>query len=164
MFGIGSSFKSDSLNSFGKCVADYLHSSGEIVLIRNPINGIPLTHEIEEDNSSHKQIKAMTRFMFDCGAIWSMAYVCLRDEEYKNLNEAEAVVKTEKEISKFIKQGLKHVSKYDYDLPKIYQNHKTIIDFEVDARVGGEGSPFNKGVGFGGLFLKEFYKMKSVDE
>ena len=49
-------------------------------------------------------------------------------------------------------------------MPEIYQNHKTIIDFEVDARVGGEGSPFNKGVGFGGFFLKEFYKMKSVDE
>ena len=84
MFGMGSSFKSESLNSFGKVVADYLHTSGELVLIRNPIDGIPLTHQIEEDNSSHKQIKAMTRFMFDCGAIWCMAYVCLRDEEYKS--------------------------------------------------------------------------------
>ena len=51
MFGFGSKFNSRSLNSFGKVVADYLHSSGELVLIKNRVDEIPLVHEIEDDGS-----------------------------------------------------------------------------------------------------------------
>ena len=163
MFGFGTKFKEISLNTFGKGVADYLHSSGEIILISNRVEGIPLVHEIEDDHSSYKQVRATTRFIFDCGAIWGMAYVFLRDEEYKNASDSEAVIKTEKSINKFIKEGLKYVSRHDYDLPKIYSEHKTIINFELDSRLGGKDSPFNKGVTFAGVFLKEFYKIKFND-
>ena len=89
-----------------------------------------------------------------------MAYLFLRDEEYKNLDESESTLKTEKFIDKFIKEGLNYVSKHEYDLPKVYSNHKTIIDLELDSRVGGVDSPFNKGVTFAGVFLKEFYQIK----
>ena len=160
MFGLGNSFKEISLNTFGRGVADYLHSSGELILISNRVEGIPLTHEIEDDHSSYKQVRATTRFVFDCGVIWGMAYLFLRDEEYKNLNESESTIKTEKFIDKFIKEGLNYVSKHEYDLPKVYSNHKTIIDLELDSRVGGVDSPFNKGVTFAGVFLKEFYQIK----
>jgi hypothetical protein len=163
MFGFGTKFKEISLNTFGRGVADYLHSSGELILISNRVEGIPLVHEIEDDHSSYKQVRATTRFIFDCGAIWGMAYVFLRDEEYKNASDSEAVIKTEKSINKFIKEGLKYVSRHDYDLPKIYSEHKTIINFELDSRLGGKDSPFNKGVGFSGVFLKEYYKIKSKD-
>lgn len=163
MFGLGSSFKEISLNTFGRGVADYLHSSGELILISNRVEGIPLTHEIEDDHSSYKQVRATTRFVFDCGAIWGMAYLFLRDEEYKNLNESESTIKTEKFIDKFIKEGLKYVSKHDYVLPKVYNNHKTIINLEIDSRVGGADSPFNKGVSFAGVFLREFYGIKFND-
>ena len=160
MFGFGSKFNSRSLNSFGKVVADYLHSSGELVLIKNRVDEIPLVHEIEDDDSSYKQVRATSRFMFDCGVIWAIAYVVLRDEEYKGLKESKSVIKTEQSINQFIKEGLKYVSKHDYDLPKPYQNHQTIIDFELDSRAGGKNSPFNKGVGFSGVFLEEFYNLK----
>ncbi len=160
MFGFGTKFKEISLNTFGKGVADYLHSSGELILISNRVEGIPLVHEIEDDLSSYKQVRATTRFVFDCGAIWGMAYLFLRDEEYKNLDESESILKTEKFIDKFIKEGLNYVSKHEYDLPKVYSNHKTIIDLELDSRVGGADSPFNKGVTFAGVFLKEFYQIK----
>ena len=160
MFGFGTKFKEISLNTFGKGVADYLHSSGELILISNRVEGIPLVHEIEDDLSSYKQVRATTRFVFDCGAIWGMAYIFLRDEEYKNLDESESTLKTEKFIDKFIREGLNYVSKHEYDLPKVYSNHKTIIDLELDSRVGGVDSPFNKGVTFAGVFLKEFYQIK----
>lgn len=160
MFGFGTKFKEISLNTFGKGVADYLHSSGELILISNRVEGIPLVHEIEDDLSSYKQVRATTRFVFDCGAIWGMAYLFLRDEEYKNLDESESTLKTEKFIDKFIREGLNYVSKHEYDLPKVYSNHKTIIDLELDSRVGGVDSPFNKGVTFAGVFLKEFYQIK----
>lgn len=153
------SFKDSSLNTFGKGVADYLHSAGEIVLLSNPVDGVPQVSDIEGDNSSNKGLLASTRFIFDCGVIWGMAYVFLRDEEYKKYNESKAIFKTEKNISKFIKQGLKYVSKHDYDLPKIYKNYKTIINLEMDGRLGGQKNPFNKGVSFSGVFLKEYYQI-----
>lgn len=159
MFGFGTKFKETSLNTFGKAVADYLHSSGELVLIKNPVDGIPLVHEIEDDNSSYKQVRATTRLMFDCGVIWSLAYVILRDEEYKNLEESKALLKTEKSINQFLKEGLKYVSKHDYVLPKIY-NHQTIINFELDSRTGDSNIPFNKGTGFSGTFLEDFYNVR----
>ena len=34
MFGLGSSFKEISLNTFGRGVADYLHSSGELIELK----------------------------------------------------------------------------------------------------------------------------------
>jgi len=104
MFGFGSKFKEITLNTFGRGVADYLHSSGEMILIFNRVEGIPLVHEIEDDHSSYKQVRATTRFVFDCGAIWGMAYIFLRDEEYKNLDESESTLKTEKFIDKFLKE------------------------------------------------------------
>jgi hypothetical protein len=159
----GSKFKSKSLNTFGKSVADYMHSAADLVLINNPVEGIPSVHELKEDNSSYKTILATTRFIFDCGAIWGMAYVFLRDEEYTDLSQAAAEAKVDKFINNFIKEGLKYVSRHDYDLPKIYRNHKTIINYELDARVGGPGSPFNKGVTFSGIFLKEFYNINFSD-
>jgi len=154
----GKSFESISLNSLGREIADYLDKAGESVLAFNAVDGIPSVSEIEEDNSSYKQVRATTRFIFDCGVIWGMAYVTLRDEEYKSLSESEAVKQTEKNIDKFIKEGMKYVSKHDYKLPKLY-NHKTVINYESDSRVGGADSPFNKGVTFAGVFLKEFYQI-----
>ena len=65
MFGFG--FKSLSLNTFGKSVADYLDTAGEAVFTFNPVEGIPSVSDISEDNSSYKQVKAQTRLMFDCG-------------------------------------------------------------------------------------------------
>ena len=154
----GKSFESISLNSLGREIADYLDKAGESVLAFNAVDGIPSVSEIEEDNSSYKQVRATTRFIFDCGVIWGMAYVTLRDEEYKSLSESEAVKQTEKNIDKFIKEGMKYVSKHDYKLPKLY-NHKIVINYEIDSRVGGADSPFNKGVTFAGVFLKEFYQI-----
>ena len=40
---------------------------------------------------------------------------------------------------------------------------QTIINYELDSRVGGEDSPFNKGVNFSALFFKEFYQIKFTD-
>ena len=159
----GSKFKSKSLDTFGRSVADYLHSAGDLVMVQNPVNGISSVLDIEDDNSSYKKIRATTRFIFDCGAIWGMAYMILRDEELGDLNQAAAEAKVDKSINTFIKEGLKYVSRHDYDLPKIYRNHKTIINYELDSRVGGEDSPFNKGVSFSALFFKEFYKIKFTD-
>ena len=159
MFGFGTKFKETSLNAFGKGVADYLHSSGEIVLISNPVEDIPLINELEEGNSSDKQVKATTRFVFDCGVIYGLAFMFLRDEEYKNLNESIAIEKAKKSMDKFIEEGLKYVSNHDYDLPEIYQNHKTIINFGLDPSLGGEDSSFNKGVRFSAVFVEEFYKV-----
>lgn len=156
MFGKG--FNSVSLNTLGRGIADYLDRAGESVLTFNPVDGIPSVSDIEDDNSSYKQVRATTRFIFDCGVIWGMAYIFLRDEEYKSLSESEAVKQTEKNIDKFIKEGMKYVSNHDYKLPKLY-NQKTIINYEIDARVGGVDSPFNKGVTFAGVFLKEFYQI-----
>jgi len=163
MFGFGTKFKEISLNTFGRGVADYLHSSGETVLVFNRVEGIPLVHEIEDDHSSYKQVRATTRFIFDCGAIWGMAYIFLRDEEYKDLDASEAEPKAEKFVNKFIKEGLKYVSRHDYELPKIYSEHQTIINFALDARVGGEDAPFRKGIIFAQVFLEEFYKVKFND-
>ena len=101
MFGV--SPKDKSLNSFGT-VADYLDRAGEAVLISNPVEGIPYVSDIEEDNSSYKQMLATTRLLFDYGVIWAIAYVFLRDEEDKNLNESAAIRKTDKHLSKFLKQ------------------------------------------------------------
>ena len=129
----------------------------------HPVEGIPRVHEIEDDKSSYGKIRATTRFIFDCGVIWGLAYMTLRDEEYTNLSESAATKKTEKSINRFLKEGLKTVSKHDYNLPKIYSKHQTIIDFETDARVGGKESPFIKGVSFSGVFLKEFYQVKNRD-
>ena len=154
MFGKG--FNSVSLNTLGRGIADYLDRAGESVLTFNPVDGIPSVSDIEDDNSSYKQVRATTRFIFDCGVIWGMAYLFLRDEEYKSLSETEAVKKTEKNIDKFIKEGMKYVSNHDYKLPKPY-NQKTIISYEIDSRAGGVDSPFNKGVTFAGVFLQEFY-------
>ena len=159
MFGIGKKFGSNSLNTLGKGVADYLHSSGEIVLLSNRVEGIPMVAEIENDHSSYKQVRATTRFIFDCGVIWGMAYLFLRDEEYKELDEQKAEQKATESINEFIKEVLKYVGKYEYDLPKEY-NHKIIINQELESRVGGEDSPFKKGLIFAGTFLKEFYKIE----
>ncbi len=158
MFGFG--FKSLSLNTLGKSIADYLDTAGEAVLTFNPVEGIPSVSDISEDNSSYKQVKAQTRLMFDCGVIWSMAYVTLRDEEYKNLSEAKAIAKTDKNLNKFLKEGMKYVSKHDYKLPKVY-TFKAIINYEIDARSGTHDSPFNKGVEFAGTFLREFYQIST---
>ena len=73
--------------------------------------------------------------------------------------EQKAEQKATESINEFIKEGLKYVSKYEYDLPKEY-NHRIIINQEIESRVGGADSPFNKGVSFAGVFLKEFYKIK----
>lgn len=156
----GKKFSDKSLNTFGRGVADYLDRAGEAVLAFNPVDGIPSVRDLEQDNSSYKQVLATTRFIFDCGVIWALAYVFLRDEEYKDLGESKAVAKTEENIDRFIKEGLKYVSKHDYDLPKVYNNHKTILNYELDSRTGGENSPFNKGASFAGVFLKEYYKAK----
>lgn len=152
----GKSFESLSLDTLGRGIADYLDRAGESVLAFNSVDGIPSVSDIEEDNSSYKQVKAATRFVFDCGVIWGMAYIFLRDEEYKSLSEAEAVKQTEKNIDKFIKEGMKYVSNHDYELPNFY-NHKTIIKHAIDAEVGGEDSPFSKGVTFAMVFIQEFY-------
>ena len=159
----GSKFKSTTLNTFGKSVADYLHSAGDLVLVSNPVDGISSVLDIEDDKSSYKQIRATTRFIFDCGAIWGMAYIFLRDTEYKDLGQSQAEQKTEKFINQFIKEGLKYVAKHDYQLPKVYKNPKTIINYELDSRAGGVDSPFNKGVTFTSIFLKKFYKMNLLD-
>ena len=158
MFGFG--FKALSLNTFGKSVADYLDTAGEAVLTFNPIEGIPSVSDISEDNSSYKQVKAQTRLIFDCGVIWSIAYVTLRDEEYKDLSESKATSKTEKNLNKFLKEGLKYVSKHNYKLPKVY-NFNNITGYEIDAKSGTDDSPFNKGVSFAGTFLREYYQLSS---
>ena len=163
MFGFGTKFKEKGLNAFGRGVADYLHSAGELILISNRVEGIPLVHEIEDDHSSYKQVRATTRFIFDCGAIWGMAYIFLRDEEYEDLDASEAAPKAEKYIDKFIKEGLNYVSRHDYDLPKVYSEHQTIINFAHDARVGGEDAPFKKGIIFAQVFLEEYYQVKFND-
>lgn len=156
MFGFG--FKSLSLNTLGKSIADYLDTAGEAVLTFNPVEGIPSVSDISEDNSSYKQVRATTRFIFDCGVIWGMAYVTLRDEEYKDLNESKADSNADKNINKFLKEGMRYVSKHNYKLPKPY-NYKTIINYEIDSRAGGEDSPFYKGVKFAGVFMREFYQI-----
>ena len=159
----GASFKDKSLNSFGRAVADYLDRAGEAVLISNPVEGIPYVSDIEEDNSSYKQMLATTRLLFDYGVIWAIAYQFLRDEEYQNLNESAAIKKTNRHLSKFLKQGLKFVHKHDYDLPKIYSNHKLILNHASDAENSGEKSPFIKGTTFSRVFLGEFYGIKFND-
>lgn len=155
----GKKFKDLSLNMFGRSVADYLHSAGDLVLASNPVKDIPTFIEIDEDKSSYKQIRATTRFIFDCGVIWGLAYLSLRDEEYKELDESKSVEHTEENINKFLEGGLNYVSNHDYELPEIYNNHNTIIDLELAARLDKE-SPFNKGATFSGLFLKEYYNVK----
>ena len=99
MFGFGSKFKATSLQSFGKTVADYLHSSGEACLIANPVEDIPLKHEISNKNSE-------SRFIFDLGVMYGLAYINLRDQEQKEL----------KYLNEFIKEGLTYVSKYGFNL------------------------------------------------
>lgn len=155
----GKKFKDLSLNAFGKSVADYLHSGADIVLASHPVKDIPTTLEINEDKSSYKQTRATTRFIFDCGAIWSLAAFFLRDEEYKDLDMPKAEALAFENINEFLKEGLKYVSKHDYELPKLYNNHNTIINLELDSRLGGEESPFSKGVTFSARFLKEYYGM-----
>ena len=155
-----SQFKDISLNMFGKAVGDYLHSEADIVLASHPVKDIPTVFEIDEDKSSNKQIRANIRFIFDCGLIWGLAIWSLRDEEYKELDTAEAQALAHANVKVFLKEALKYVSKHDYELPAIYNDHNTYINFEHDARKEGEQSPFNKGVNFLEAFIVHTYDAK----
>ena len=157
-------FQTKHLNMFGKFVADYLHSSGEIVLSVHPVEGIPSIAEIEKDNSSYKQVRATTRYIFDLGVIYGLAYIMLRDQEYANFQKEDAETKTEKNLSSFLKEGLTRVSKYDYELPEVYSNNEVILKYEMDSRNGGDESPFRKGAIFSHFFLTDFYKLKDLEE
>jgi|TARA_B100001093_G_scaffold482147_1_gene513512 hypothetical protein len=146
MFGFGSKFKATSLQSFGKTVADYLHSSGEACLIANPVEDIPLKHEISNKNSE-------SRFIFDLGVMYGLAYINLRDQEQKEL----------KYLNEFIKEGLTYVSKYGFNLehgPK--ETFKLLVNIGSGLDDYEDDYPFSKGVVFAGVFLERFYGIQKI--
>jgi hypothetical protein len=161
----GSKFKTKTLNAFGKCVADYYHSSGEIVLSFNKVEGIPLKSEID---TSKKYVPgelsdSEIRLMFDFGVVWCLAVIFLRDEEGIEPDSSEFM----KNLDEFMHEGLKYVSKHDYEFEyglSVSKIAKAIMTADWSYRNEDKDNPFNKGVNFAGIFLKEFYKVKFVEE
>lgn len=146
MFGFGSKFKKTSLQSLGKTIADYFHSAGEACLIANPVENIPLKHQINNENSE-------SRFIFDLGVMYGLAYINLRDQEQKDL----------KYFNDFLKEGLTYVSKYGFNLehgPK--DTFKLLINIGSGLDDYEDDYPFSKGVVFAGVFLEKYYGIQKI--
>lgn len=152
----GPKFQKKNLEAFGKTVADYMNTPGELVLIWNRVNGIPLREEVQSVGIfSNKEAKAnkKARRSFDLGVIWGLAYMFLRDEEGKE----------DKHLYKFIIKGLEYTSNYEFHEQPLMLSRE-IIKADEASNYGGDNLPFNKGVMFAEVFLQEFYKVKMLDD
>lgn len=161
----GSKFTTKTLNAFGKSVADYYHSSGDIVLAFNRIEGIPLKNEIDHSkpNIPGESSESEIRLFFDFGVVYYLAIVFLRDSEGIELDSSEF----SKSLEEFMPEGLKYVSRHEYEFEyglSISEIAKAILNLSMQFGNDDQENPFKKGMKFGKVFLKEFYKVKFVEE
>ena len=156
----GSKFREVSIDGVGKSVADYMLQPGEVVLIHNRVEGVPLREDIESVNifsNKNKKEKRKIRLEFDLGVIWGIAFIFIRDE--MDVNDGDPRLydgSLVKPLYELMWKGLKYTSKYDFkESPSFI--YALVEKNDKAARDKGDHHPFNKGVLFSEVFLREFY-------
>ena len=155
MFGV--KFKEAHLHHFARRVADYMHEPGEVVLVSNNPENIPLREEVKSAGFfSSKQLKNKTkiRLEFDLGVIW-----CL------GLKTFEMTHNDNKHFYKFVKQGLKYCSKYGFNespsliYKMVYKSGtKYTENIRYEDPAASYHTTFAKGIRFADVFVRRFYE------